>query len=85
MIKIKIVYNDSESVDIDIDTDELNDLHTCLVSGKIYWNKKNHMGFWAPMKEIRYAQFFRINDKITALEEENPELVYKAEPVELDS
>jgi len=54
-LKVKIVYDDDKSVEIDITLEMLDSFINSLHSSFPFWSQDSSVGFWTPISKIRYV------------------------------
>ncbi len=53
MYTVRIIYNDYNVYDVEVEGAELNDFMSSFYEGKPYMKKDGSVGFWAPTSNIR--------------------------------
>jgi len=62
---VKFIYNDNTDLDVNIEKDKLQEFFACLDRKQIYWaDKEESRGFWLDLKNIRYIQLIKPEEKI---------------------
>lgn len=60
--RITLVYNDGNSINVEVPEDEYQQVMECLENKNVFWGKDQKQGFWTNIQDVRYMQIFQLEN-----------------------